>query len=131
MRLSQLDPKWLVKDGRRVGLVFRCPLWDTDTRHQWWQTCFFEKGIKQLTCDDPKCYADPDLWICEHSQLGLVTAAGVDPDKTQGCNVDCAWVYSGPVPLEQATWDQVTVTPSLDGSAGGLWHGFITNGECL
>lgn len=25
MRLAELDPHWLVGDGKRLGLVFKCP----------------------------------------------------------------------------------------------------------
>lgn len=130
MRLSELDPKWLVLDGRRVGFVFRSPLWSQGERYHWWQTCFFESGFKTLVCPDPACYQNPDLWNCPHSQMGLVEAAGGDPARTQGCNRDCAWVQHG-VPIAQATWDDLTITPSLDGSRGGLWHGHITNGQIV
>lgn len=27
-------------------------------------------------------------------------------------------------------FDKVTITPSIDASHAGHWHGFITNGEC-
>jgi hypothetical protein len=32
---------------------------------------------------------------------------------------------------QMTTWDfrHMTVTPSIDASASGHWHGFITNGE--
>jgi hypothetical protein len=119
MRLLDLDPKWLIEDGRKVGFVFRSP-----AKPEWWQTCFFEAGRKFLVCRDPECYKQ-DRWDCPHSQIGLVRAAGIQDSKVQGCKIDCAWTTHGE--LDFAT---LTVTPSIDGSAGGLWHGFITNGVC-
>jgi hypothetical protein len=31
--------------------------------------------------------------------------------------------------IESASFETLTVHPSIDGSAGGLWHGFIKNGD--
>lgn len=134
MRLTDLDPRWLLDGGRRVGFVFRCPLWDRDAKYQWWQTCFFEAGRKTLVCRDPACY-QADSWDCPHSQMGLAKAAGVPSDNVQGCKVECAWQVIGPngqpMPPDLATFETLSVTPSLDGSAGGLWHGHVTNGEIV
>jgi len=120
MKLTDLDPRWLTEDGRKVGFVFRSP---TDAR--WYQSCFFEAGRKLMTCAEPACY-ESDAWCCPHSQLGLAAGAGLNTEKVQGCNINCAWTAQGE--LDFAT---LTVTPSLDGSPGGLWHGFITNGEIM
>jgi|GEM_PF-1492764 len=118
MRLSELDPRWLCEGGRKVGFVFKSP-----TDPKWWQTCFFEAGRKFLCCPDPQCQAN-DHWSCPHSQVGLCEAAGVDANWVQGCKRECAWTAHG-----ELDFAVLTVTPSIDGSAGGLWHGFITNGE--
>lgn len=39
-----------------------------------------------------------------------------------GWKEDCMWKYEG------SDFNQMTVTPSIDASASGNWHGFITNG---
>ena len=39
------------------------------------------------------------------------------------CKKDVAWKFSG------KDFSTLTVTPSIDASASGNWHGFITNGE--
>jgi Family of unknown function (DUF6527) len=39
------------------------------------------------------------------------------------CKEAQAWVITG-------DFSNMTVTPSLDASASGHWHGSITNGEC-
>lgn len=111
MRLTELDPRWLVRDGHRVGFVFKSP-----TNPQWYQSC---------------------VTVCTplHDQEDLFNAALPDvaekPEyaftKVQGCNQACAWTVAGGI--ENATFETISVTPSIDGSAGGLWHGFITNGE--
>lgn len=38
-------------------------------------------------------------------------------------NPDCEWKFDG------NDFNTLTVTPSIDASASGNWHGFITNGE--
>lgn len=40
------------------------------------------------------------------------------------CDDKCAWTFSG------KDFNTISVTPSLDASKSGHWHGFITNGEC-
>lgn len=47
----------------------------------------------------------------------------------QPCNPAGRWTIVGGV--ENASFETMTVKPSLDGSKGGLWHGFITNGEIV
>lgn len=39
------------------------------------------------------------------------------------CKEDQAWTFKG------SDFTTLSVTPSLDASASGHWHGFITNGE--
>lgn len=112
MRLIDLDPRWLTSDGRRIGLIFMSPaskLGKTSGK-TWRQTCFFE--------------ATP---FCE--QVRVVNATMRDNadadgefDDWQPCREDFAWKMIGD------TFDTLSITPSIDGSAGGLWHGFITNG---
>lgn len=103
MRLTELDPKWLVKDGRRVGFVFVSP-----TDPLWRQSCFVEK-LQHREQED--LFSDT---------LGV-------PRAVQGCNPHMAWTVEGGI--ENASFDTLTVSPSIDGSAGGLWHGFIRGGQ--
>lgn len=100
MRLTDLDPKWLMKDGKRVGFTFRSP---TDPR--WRQSCFENPPPRR-----------------EQWEL-------FDEDDVQGCNPAAHWTIAGGI--DSAAFETMTVTPSLDGSAGGLWHGFITNGDIV
>jgi hypothetical protein len=102
VKLTELEPRWIEKDGRRVGFVFRSP---TDQRC--WQTVT----------------AEP---VPRREQWALIKEAA-DSANFQSANPDFAWTIEGGI--EGADFETLTVTPSVDGSAGGLWHGFITNGE--
>lgn len=104
MRLTDLDPCWLMKDGRRVGFTFRSP-----TDPKWRQSCF---------PDPPPRREQWDLFEAHHGDDGV-----------QGSNPDAHWSIAGGI--EAATFETMTVAPSLDGSPGGLWHGHITSGAIV
>lgn len=125
MRLTDLDPQWLMFEDRRVGFIFRSPLAE---KRKWWQTCFVEsfytfRGRDGSYRHDREGYS-PD------SQAGIVARSVPEARECfQPCNSDHCWsVIRG---VEVATFETMTVTPSIDGSAGGLWHGFITNGAIV
>lgn len=110
MRLVDLDPRWLIKDGRRVGFIFRCPLEPANAKRL--QSCFFERTPTK-------------------EQWALIDAA-IGDDETviyQACDPNCAWSCSPAADV--ATFEDISVTPSLDGSKGGNWHGFVTNGAIV
>lgn len=128
MKLIDLDPRWLTFEGRRVGFIFRCPLTTADKR-RWWQTCFAEKFYLFKGRDGQYRRAGGHS-SCPDSQFGIVKASLLEAVECfQPCNTECQWTIDGGI--EAATFETLTVTPSLDGSAGGLWHGFITNGEIV
>lgn len=108
MRLVDLDPKWLLVDGRRVGFVFRSPT-RPDCR-DWWQSCFVE--------------ATPIS-----AQLDLFDACLGEHAMVQPCKPSFAWTIVGGIAA--ADFATITVEPSLDGSPGGLWHGHIKAGEIV
>jgi hypothetical protein len=105
MRLTDLQPQWLERDGRRIGFVFISP-----TKPLWRQSCFVDR-------------------VSHGEQRQIFESMFEAPHAVQGCNPDCAWTVAGGI--EAASFDTMTVTPSLDGSAGGLWHGHITSGEIV
>lgn len=100
MRIIDLDPKWLVRDGKRVGFTFVSP-----TDPKWRQSCFV-------------------VAIPSREQWDIF-----GEDDVQGCKPTFAWNVAGGI--ERASFETMTVTPSLDGSKGGLWHGHITNGKIV
>lgn len=111
MRLTDLDPRWLKQDGRRIGFVFKSP-----ANPNWWQSCFVA----------------PTPHNVQHAAFnGALDDQAAEPQyawtKVQACREECGWTVAGGI--ENATFENMTVTPSLDGSPGGLWHGHITNGE--
>lgn len=125
MRLVDLDPHWLTFEGRRVGFIFRCPL---PGKRDWWQTCFTEKFFLFKGRDGEYRYRhkaySPD------SQSGIVAKCVPEAkERFQGCNADHCWSILGGI--DAADFKTISVSPSLDGSAGGLWHGHVTNGEIV
>ncbi len=105
MRLVDLDPRWLVRDGRRIGFTFRSP-----TGNEFRQSCFVVN-------------------VPTREQWDLFEQIHGEDWKVQGCKAECAWSIAGGI--DAASFETLTVTPSIDGSAGGNWHGFITNGEIV
>lgn len=41
------------------------------------------------------------------------------------CKPDCAWT------IDSQDFETLTVTPSVDASAAGHWHGFLTAGQVV
>lgn len=121
MKLIDLDPRWLTKDGRRVGIIFISPKNAGRIRHDgsvnpipWRQTCFFEPLSFKEQC--------PIVWAA--------MADKADEDHEFGMWQPCAqiaWQCAGGA--ENASFETLSISPSIDGSKGGFWHGFITNGE--
>ena len=105
MRLLDLDPVWLSRAGKRVGFTFKSP---TDAR--WRQSCFVQT-------------------VPTREQWRLFEEAHGEDFEVQGCRPDFAWTVDGGI--DAADFSTITVKPSIDGSAGGLWHGFIQNGQIM
>lgn len=113
MKLTDLDPRWLLRDGRRVGFIFRSP-----TKPAWWQSCVFQPTDH----NEQKELFNAALDVQGENRNYAFTTV-------QGCKHSCGWA---PMPApEAATFETISVTPSIDGSAGGLWHGFITSGQIV
>ena len=55
-------------------------------------------------------------------QWALFEKAFGVPYRVVGTRPEMAWTISG------TDFNTMTVTPSIDASAAGCWHGFITNG---
>lgn len=117
MRLVDLSPQWLVDNGERVGFTFLSP-----TDPKWRQSCFV------------KPYMRREQWrLFKEAHF----VPGGPEAMVQGCRAECKWTVGStdsvgqfvPGNIENATFDTISVMPSLDGSAGGLWHGHITSGE--
>ena len=113
IRLIDLTPRWLELDGRKVGMIFRCPLCHAQNRKQW-LSCFFE----------PMPVLNGGEWPNQYALFEKVIDEGDNLNEVVPCNKTAKWSRS------TDDFHSMSVTPSLDSSAAGHWHGFITNGEC-
>ena len=104
MKLTELEPIWLMREGKRIGVIFRNPLPD---HRKWRVTCFVE----------PTQHDDQEIAV--HAAVG-------ETDMWQGCNEKVGWKFDGGI--ENASFDTLTITPSLDGGPH-WWHGFVTKGD--
>lgn len=110
MKLIDLDPQWILIDGKRIGFTFISPKDGHDGKRVYRQSCFVEP---------PQMREQLSAFEALHGQDAIV----------QPCNSKAKWQIAGGI--DAADFSSISVTPSLDGSAGGLWHGFITNGQIV
>lgn len=105
MKITELEPRWI----HRNLFVFLCP-------HC--RKVFL--ACKNIEMSDQSQY---DLY---EKEFGADWNTLIVP-----CNPGFSWSISGTVPIDTgaAFIEDLTVTPSIDASASGHWHGFITNGE--
>ena len=103
MKLIDLSPRWIAHDGdAKAALIFKCP-----HCREVWLTCTFHP-------------------IKISAQMGLYRPEGeASGGQVVPSRQNFAWSRSGD------SFHNVTVTPSVDASASGHWHGFITNGEIV
>lgn len=105
MKLTDLEPRWITPNF----FIFRCP--------------HCRKVF--LTCKTV-AMSRADVWNTLHLYLGEEWNEIVVPPKPE-----TAWSVVAATNDPNARFpDGVTVTPSIDASASGHWHGAITNGEC-
>lgn len=104
MRLTELHPRWIHPDV----FVFRCP----HCRDIW------------LSCKRAPMSRDEQDDLFQREMNG---------EETVATQPEYSWGMGGTVPSDpKATFIQdLTVTPSIDASKSGHWHGNITNGEIV
>lgn len=116
MKLADLDPQWMEHEGRRIGFVFRAPV--QPTRHD---------GSPRSQPYQLTCMAQPTPM---HLQREIAARMFGDDDYTVvPCKQEIGWSIAGGI--DAASFGTLTATPSIDGSASGNWHGFITNGQIV
>lgn len=100
MRLTELEPRWLTSDV----FSFKCP------------------HCREVTL---LCKRIP---LSFREQVKLVNSVPEDEDDWPidfvPMKESFSWIFTPGCPF-----DVLTVSPSIDASASGHWHGFITNGE--
>ena len=106
MRLADLNPRWSEAYGRpgdRIGITIDCP-----------GACCAGKTLSEIEAGDkPSDQTKERLFIPFANPPG-----GAAPFQTTGA----LWQRTG------ETFDDLTLTPSVDASAWGHWHGFICDG---
>jgi len=109
MRLTDLNPRWfaLENGGPRVGLTFDCP-------------CCVQREIAYNLRGH-----------CNTERLGIAFHhrghEAIDDQyiRAHGHGSDRhIWDLNS-----DEDFDTLTLTPSIDASASGHWHGFVTNGQ--
>jgi Family of unknown function (DUF6527) len=121
VRLADLDPRWVVDadiviggvsrhyEGRTgMGITFACP-----------------HCVAQLS---PEVQALVAITEAELPREAAITFLGVwfaNPIDGGPATDDAEYRWH----REGATFDTLTLSPSIDASKSGHWHGFITNGE--
>lgn len=91
----------------------------TDLDPGWFSTGDGRNGMG-VTFDCPHCaatgaYQKLGIWFANPIDGGPAAPPGVEPKPR--------WQRTG------ETFETLTITPSIDASASGHWHGWITNGE--
>lgn len=99
MKLIELDPRWFEFNDQRAGFTFLCP----------------HCRVTRLACKTIPIAVRDQCVIFAREFPG--NGGDVVPAKQ-----DFAWTITG---IDLHT---LTVTPSIDASASGHWHGNITNG---
>lgn len=96
MRLTELNPQWIMQRHKRVvGVRFQCP-------------------------------------CCRETQICILFLNPPDGGPSQqndetfcGNNWGNRWARSG------LSFEDLTLSPSVDASSTGHWHGHLTNGEVI
>ena len=91
-----------------------------DLNPQW----FAEPGRQgqglNFNCPCPKCSAIPNG---SPQQLRVLSVWFANPLDGQGSYLNAGWQRVG------ETFETLTITPSIDASKSGHWHGWIRDGE--
>lgn len=104
MRLIDLEPRWFAHAGNpHAVFVFLCPHCNTTGRKV------------RLSCTV--------VAIKGSEQRDIFEAAYGEDAIVVGCKFLTWNMEGGP------SFETMTITPSLDASASGHWHGFITSGR--
>ena len=123
MRLTDLDPKLWAAAGRHgQGVVFLCP----HCRVTYLCVAFANPldGGAPWNIGTHECRPIRQLWELLYGDLGDPAVRGaVLPKGTNVVPPGFLWQRTG------ETFEDLTLTPSVDASPAGCWHGFVTKGD--
>jgi hypothetical protein len=128
MRLAELDPKWWAEPGRHgQGVVFLCP----HCRAGFIAVPFTNPldGGAPFSVGTEQARPISRLWAILYGDLDAPAERG---ELREGAVLPVgAWVIPPGYAWQRAgeTFETLTLSPSVDASAAGCWHGFVTNGE--
>lgn len=122
MRLKELEPQWL---GGRSAIIFLCP----HCRNVW-LTCFFVPmgTLPRLTKEtaphlDMLGSRGERAWFYKFfKERGHSNPAHSAYSEVVACGAGLVWNRTSD------DFEAMSVTPSIDASASGHWHGFIKSG---
>ena len=121
MRLLDCVPRWLDIDGTRVGIVLLCPHCIAEKRPKPTPLSCFFIPTERIAGPD---YHESQYALFEKMLPGFGPEyAGIEVHDFIACKRGFAWTRTGD------DFASMSVTPSLDASASGHWHGYITGGE--
>lgn len=101
-KLTELSPQWIDEAGVKMGILFTCP------------HCMTQRLFVPFT----------KMKVSE--QYALLAFNGIPEDQLHHIavgNPNQAWQQNG------KGFSELSLTPSVDASPSGCWHGFITDGE--
>lgn len=129
MKLTELKPRWLEFGGQPIAIMFLCPHC-AGKGPETWLTCFFVAAgtLPKVPADYPIeglrwSRGERVLFYEAFKDMGHPDPAEGAYHDVVGCKPSCAWAKTSD------DFSTMSVTPSLDASASGHWHGFITDGE--
>lgn len=101
MKLTELEPRWFTRDDvpGYDGITFLCP------------HCKVIRLGVPFHQDGNRLMHEHQLLELDHPELHVASKPGDE------------WGMTG------STFEDISLTPSVDASASGHWHGHITNGE--
>lgn len=129
MKLTDLEPKWWAEPGRSgQGVVFLCP----HCRKTWIAVPFNPPldGGSPFDVGGGQSLRIRSLWeilygdVLAKAERGTVRPGAVLPVGAAVIPPGVVWTR-----VSGETFDTLTLSPSVDASRAGCWHGFLQNGE--
>lgn len=110
MRLTELAPRWFGVDGRRLGVTFLCP--------------HCREVRLAVAFANPADGGEPIPVVTDTGMPHVIRELMFEAHEFE---VPPGFLWT----REGADFETLSLTPSVDASASGHWHGFVKNGEIV